>query len=364
MIQGGNNSLTVGPRGPAADNLASTNSTNGGLTLHPPPKKRFDQPQKFVPVTFVVCIIIGLYAMYMYFHCRPLYVEAASRQKALVEVVLFHYITSMLIICYVCAIVESPGDIPKDDPQWDYNDDQPGIDFGPINQLEVKKSGERRHCKWCGKYKPDRSHHCRVCQTCVLRMDHHCPWLYNCVGYNNYKYFFLLLFYAALDLHLIVWTMAESFSRCIMNPATPFSTMFFTFFGETLAGFLCLFITGFFVFHIWLMLKAMTTIEFCEKASPKEKASEQSKKAYNTSVYDLGYIANVRAVLGSNPFLWLLPCGMPAGDGTNFVPEDMQLAKGIESGKGVRIRGHRCAQRAAIPELSAESTPIGGNPYA
>lgn len=47
---------------------------------------------------------------------------------------------------------------------------------------ETKRVGARRHCKWCEKNKPDRSHHCRQCRRCVLKMDHHCPWIYNCVG--------------------------------------------------------------------------------------------------------------------------------------------------------------------------------------
>ena len=37
---------------------------------------------------------------------------------------------------------------------------------------EKKRNNELRHCKWCGKYKPDRTHHYRVYGTCILKMDH------------------------------------------------------------------------------------------------------------------------------------------------------------------------------------------------
>ena len=36
-------------------------------------------------------------------------------------------------------------------------------------------------------------------------MDHHCPWVGNCVGYQNYKFFILLLIYGSLISTYFVW---------------------------------------------------------------------------------------------------------------------------------------------------------------
>merc|ERR1719158_1482846 len=100
----------------------------------------------------------------------------------------------MVVICYLKSMLVSPGEIPdkEEDASWQYKD---SATMDSLNLQESKRSGERRFCKWCGKYKPDRCHHCRVCRTCILKMDHHCPWIYNCVGFRNHKFFFLLLFY-------------------------------------------------------------------------------------------------------------------------------------------------------------------------
>lgn len=35
-------------------------------------------------------------------------------------------------------------------------------------------------------------------------MDHHCPWVGNCVGKHNHKYFWLFLLYATVGLALVV----------------------------------------------------------------------------------------------------------------------------------------------------------------
>jgi hypothetical protein len=53
------------------------------------------------------------------------------------------------------------------------------------NQYKV----ELKRCDKCFIVRVPRVHHCSVCRGCVLKMDHHCPWINNCVGHFNQKYF-------------------------------------------------------------------------------------------------------------------------------------------------------------------------------
>jgi hypothetical protein len=187
--------------------------------------------------------------------------------------------------------------------------------------LETKRSGDRRFCKWrCGKYKPDRTHHCRVCDTCVLRMDHHCPWIYNCVGFGNHKYFFLLLFYSSAASIFAAVTMGWTVRDVIETDDPSLSELFLVLFGETLASFMALIVTGFFAFHIFLAFKGLTTIEFCEK---------QKSSSYE-SIFSRGVYGNFQDILGRNPIVWLLPFPLTSGDGLSFEVDLSKFKGGKE----------------------------------
>jgi len=170
-----------------------------------------------------------------------------------------------------------------------------------------EKLGDKRSCKYCERYKPDRCHHCSVCNSCVLRMDHHCPWLANCIGYHNYKFFLLLVFYALCSLAFMFIAM---FPR-LLNVFQPIMDISYflrkdmvVVVGCAVSAFLFIALFVFFGFHIWLVFKAMTTIEFREKSHFKKTFLVSHIK------FDYGSYSNFVHIFGP-PWMWLLPITPP-----------------------------------------------------
>lgn len=312
-----------------------------------------------LPVLFVLWIVSTIWILYVTLHLLPLLQlgrPAAERDQELHrrgvwEACVSQTLTALLLTCFLRAVFTDPGSVPGGPewqetppvrrPKWATKEDgargsaeAAAAAAAPAQSFEVKQTGERRFCKWCDKYKPDRCHHCRVCRSCILRMDHHCPWIANCVGFRNHKFFFLLVFYAFTDCAFIVFTMAESVARTMHEepPTTlPFSSAtnrFLLVFGITLAAIMGWQLCMFFSLHVYLMLKASTTIEFCEKRYRRFGPGP----AFS---YDIGPWSNMEAVLGPNPLLWLLPLSPPSGDGLSFrVVGGQQSQTGKDAGKG------------------------------
>ena len=128
----------------------------------------------------------------------------------------------------------------------------------------------------CGKFKPDRTHHCRQCGKCTLAMDHHCPYIRNCVGFLNYKYFVLLLIYGVTGIISYVVLMRLKFLQVIKGPINLMDVIviFSWFLAIAMSGVLTMFLG----MHCWLIYNAYTTIEFCEKY----RAKDEKKISYGT----------------------------------------------------------------------------------
>ena len=168
--------------------------------------------------------------------------------------------------------------------------------------IEKKKFGGVRICQWCFKTKPDRCHHCSQCNRCILKMDHHCPWVANCIGFYNYKYFFCMIFNCAVTCILIITTSYPVIGRTMTNPQSfDYIVAYFIVTAYILTCVLGLLISLFLSFHVYLISCQYTTIEFCEKRT-------QDSKAFHSQMpYNQGFCQNFKSVLGENPLFWLVP---------------------------------------------------------
>lgn len=185
----------------------------------------------------------------------------------------------------------------------------------PLNYFEnmrVSHPGKpTRVCKKCnGMPKPFRSHHCSICGRCVLKMDHHCPWVANCVGFRNYKFFLLFLFYSIVGsfIYLVagMGIVVDFFSGADFSSHDAGFSMILCSILTFAFGVVLVF---FFGFHLHLVLNGKTTIEVAAVGALP-------------SPFDNGMYTNWCAIFGSNALLWFLPIVTDERTGYEFdIPE-------------------------------------------
>ncbi|XP_028916817.1 palmitoyltransferase ZDHHC5 [Ornithorhynchus anatinus] len=155
--------------------------------------KRF-KPSKYVPVSAAGIFLVGATTLFFAFTCPGLSLSVSP------AVPIYNAVVFLFVLAnFSMATFMDPGIFPRAEEDEDKEDD-----FRAPLYKTVEIKGIQVRMKWCATcrfYRPPRCSHCSVCDNCVEEFDHHCPWVNNCIGRRNYRYFFLFLL--SLTAHIV-----------------------------------------------------------------------------------------------------------------------------------------------------------------
>ncbi len=231
----------------------------------------------------------GVYITFLIKH----FLEGGLIFMPIITIILFF----LSIVAYLIVHVTDPGIVPRKnfllddqlikrkgvnlsyltDPNYelpvhiaDTIDPEEGINTSP------SKHGHRDYCSTCQIYRPPRTSHCSRCDNCIEVLDHHCPFVGNCIGKRNYKYFIAFVMLAsALAFMLIVQLICVAAEDTPANETSKSDSSEDS--GSNGNGQLILIIFGiacmivgillacFICFHFWLINKGKTTREYLKK---------------------------------------------------------------------------------------------------
>jgi hypothetical protein len=185
----------------------------------------------------------------------------------------------------------------------------------------------------------------------VLQFDHHCVWLNNCIGYNNYRSFFLVLFFLMIGCWygtaILFWVFYEPLKaqieehgwRGLLGPEhgtglldlpSPLDIPYLLWNSQVSTKqvvdmvYPLLFgvgavMSGFAGVHVRYILKAQTSLEHRILLERQAVSLFHAKKITDTvNPFDQGWIKNVRQALGDN--LWLIFLPIKVQSPRPFVP--------------------------------------------
>lgn len=226
----------------------------------------------------------------------------------------FNLVWGLALWSYLKVSWADPGAVPD---QWHEFVRKVGISLPIAPGMREWQPGKATMCKQCSRPRPERAHHCGICGVCIMRLDHHCPWINNCVGFGNHKYFLQCIIYALISCIVGVGTAApelyETTKRLKLivhgvqgNTALePTDEIAFLVFG-ILGIFISLFVCPLLYIQLRLAVLNRTTIEdnYDNMDNP----------------FDQGYIGNIAQIFGHGGPDWLLPIQpwRPFLDGVSF----------------------------------------------
>jgi len=180
-----------------------------------------------------------------------------------------------IVSLFICNAVD-PGFLPKTsntDPQ-------------PPRSLEMTEIIlEQKWCETCGLYRPLRTSHCSICDACVVEFDHHCPWVGNCVGKRNYKYFFTFVLTNTIAIVFVtILSMIDLYFLYTENNLISWRGGITLIFCVLLPGLLSLSVGSLTCYHIYISGTAFTTNEALKNSYGSGRKSPFDRGAFITNI--------------------------------------------------------------------------------
>ncbi|XP_053716162.1 palmitoyltransferase ZDHHC20-B isoform X2 [Synchiropus splendidus] len=273
----------------------------------------------WIPVVFIAMVVCWSYYAYVLKLCIC---TISNIGEKVAYLIFFHLFFVMFVWSYWKTIFTKPTNpskefcLPKAEKECYEKEERPEsqqeILWRAASSLPLYTrtgAGAIRYCDRCQVIKPDRCHHCSACDMCVLKMDHHCPWVNNCVGFSNYKFFILFLAYSLLYCLFIAATVLQYFIEFWTNERDP-QAKFHVLFLFFVAAMFCISILSLFSYHLWLVGKNRSTIE-AFRAPVFRTGSDKNG-------FSLGFRKNIAQVFGDQMRFWLFPVFTSQGDGLTF----------------------------------------------
>eukprot|EP00105_Crassostrea_gigas_P029335 XP_011451260.1 PREDICTED: palmitoyltransferase ZDHHC9 isoform X4 [Crassostrea gigas] len=191
-----------------------------------------------------------------------------------------------------------PGVIPRASPdeaadiekQIEVPNSTPGTYRPPPRTKEVVIKGQvvkLKYCFTCKIFRPPRASHCSLCDNCVERFDHHCPWVGNCVGRRNYRYFYLFILslsilciyiFACVLTHLILRSQEDNFLHAMRDSP-----------ASVIEAIICFFsvwsVVGLAGFHTYLVASEQTTNEDIKGSYSAKRGQENFNPFSQGSIF-------------------------------------------------------------------------------
>ena len=250
----------------------------------------------FVPVIMAI-LSLGTYIFALIF------VFTEKKTKILI-ILLFTFLFSMCISCYIRMIVDGPGYYPF---YWSSKRSEPPGTFANTSPLipEEASQGDDQFSgiisndeqfQWAEKQnKPPRSALIQTARRFVLRPDHLCKWASTWIGKRNQKFFILFNLYSNLYLILFVFCDVKAAVK-VSNATNPNNVLLLVMFViGFVAAALFLMTLSFFISSLYDASKGRTQWELWNNIDP--------------SKYDRGIGSNCEDVFGKCNiwYTWLIP---------------------------------------------------------